>query len=123
MAKYPLSVKAVFLFLWLSLLIWLAFALLAAADLYAGLPDSQTARWIMAGLAFGCACALFMLIVLLNRRVRIAYFATLGLLVLLAVLTFADEVGLADWAYLAIVDVPFVLMIRDRNWFLQKSPY
>jgi hypothetical protein len=45
----------------------------------------------------------------------------LGLLLLLAVLTITDEVGLADWIYLVIVAAPLLLLIKDRAWYLRKA--
>jgi lysylphosphatidylglycerol synthetase-like protein (DUF2156 family) len=120
--KYPLSVQAAFLFLGLSALIWFAFSVLALAGAHPALPESRTIQGIFAGLAFGCACALAALIVLLSRRVRSAYFLTTALLALLAALTIADEFGWVDLAYLAVVVVPLILMIRDRDWYLPKVP-
>jgi hypothetical protein len=120
--KVPLSVYAAVVFLFLNALIWLVFAILAAAGWHTALPQDRTVQWIMAGLAFGSACVLLALIVLLRRRIRIAYYLALGFLALLTILTIADEVGLADWIYLAIVAVPLILLIKDRAWYLPKEP-
>jgi hypothetical protein len=121
MAKCPFSVWSTFVLLGFSAFIWLAFSILAAAGLHTALPESRTIQWIIAGLALACACALVVLIILLGRRVRGAYFLTTALLALLAALTVADEVGWADLAYLAVVVVPLILMIKDRAWYLPKA--
>jgi hypothetical protein len=63
--------------------------------LHPGLPDSSVLRWIMGILAFGCAMVLAALVVLLEKRLRVAYFPMLGLLILLTVLTITDDAGLA----------------------------
>ncbi len=118
MTKYPFSVSAALLFLLLNALIWSGFTILVTAGAHTALPESRAIQWIMAALAFVSACALVVLMVLLRKRVRIAYFLTLGLLALLAVLTITDEVGLVDWIYLVIVVAPLLLLIKDRSWYL-----
>jgi hypothetical protein len=119
MTKKPLTVIAARIFLLLNALVWFSFAVLVATHAHPGLPDSSAVRWIMGILAFGCACALIALVVLLGKHNHIAYYLILGLLVLLAVLTIADEVGLADMVYLVLVFVPLVLLIKDRSWYLR----
>jgi len=121
MTQSPFSVSAALFFLLLNALVWLGFTILVAANAHPALPDSRTVQWIMAALAFGSACALGVLIVLLWKRIRIAYSLTLGLLALLAVLTITDEVGWADLIYLAVVVTPLVLLIKDRSWYLRKD--
>jgi hypothetical protein len=120
MPKKSLTVTMAFGFILLNAIVWLGFTILLAWNLHPALPDSPVVRWIMGILAFGCACALIVLAVLLGRRIRIVYFLTWGLLALLAVLTFTDEVGLADWIYLLLVTTPLILMIKDRSWYLKK---
>ncbi|MBN1438884.1 MAG: hypothetical protein JW929_05675 [Anaerolineales bacterium] len=122
MIKRMNAVTVVLGFLGLHILIWLAFAVLAVLGLIPGLPDSGAALWIMAGLAFACSCALAVLVVLLNRRVRLGYYLAVAALFLLAALTFTDDVGWIDWAYFAIVAVPLVLLFTERAWFLGKAP-
>jgi hypothetical protein len=118
--RRPFSVTATFLLILINALVWIGFAAIVALDLHPALPDSSTVRWVMGILAFGCGCALIALVVLLGKRIRIAYFPTLGLLALLAVLTFTDDVGLADWIYLLLVTTPLIMLVRDRSWYLKK---
>jgi hypothetical protein len=40
------------------------------------------------------------------------------LLLLLALATIVDEVGMVDLAVLAVILLPLVLLIRDRRWYL-----
>ena len=121
MIRRPFTATATILLILLNALVWLGFTILLAWNLHPALPDSPALRWIMGILAFGCACALIVLAVLLARRIRWVYFPALGLLALLIVLTFTDEVGLADWIYLLLVTTPFILMIKDRSWYLMKN--
>jgi hypothetical protein len=121
MPRRPFSVTATFILILINALVWIGFAAILALDLHPALPDSAAVRWIMGILAFGCGCTLIALIVLLGKRNRIAYFPTLGLLALLVVLTFTDEVGLADWIYLLLVTTPLILLIKDRSWYLKNN--
>jgi lysylphosphatidylglycerol synthetase-like protein (DUF2156 family) len=121
MKKFPFTVSITLLFLTLNALVWLGFTALVALNLHPALPDQITVRWIMGILAFGSAGALIVLIILLGKRIRIAYFLTLGMLALLAVLTITDEVGWVDLLYLAIVVVPLILLIKDRVWYLAPT--
>jgi lysylphosphatidylglycerol synthetase-like protein (DUF2156 family) len=121
MTKYPFSVSTALIFLLLNALVWMGFTVLVALNAHPGLPEPRIAQWIMAALAFGSACVLMVLTLLLRKRVRVAYYLTLGSLALLAVLTITDEVGWADWLYLAIVVVPLLLLIKDRSWYLRHD--
>jgi len=55
----------------------------------------------------------------LRRRTSVAYYIMLGMLALISLLTVTDEFGLADLVVLAISVVPFVLLIKDKAWYLQ----
>jgi len=120
MPKKPITVPFAFVFILLNAIVWLGFTILLAWNLHPALPDSPVIRWIMGILAFGCACTLIVLAVLLARRIRLAYFPTLGLLALLILLTFTDEVGWVDLAYLVLATTPFILLIKDRSWYLKN---
>jgi hypothetical protein len=120
MIRGPFTVTATFILVLLNALVWLCFAAIVALDLHPALPDSSAIRWIMGILAFGCACTLIVFAILLGKRVRVAYFTTLGLLALLVVRTITDEVGLADLVYLVLAATPLILLIKDRSWYLKK---
>ncbi len=121
MTKKPITVTLVFALIFLNAFVWLGFTILLAWNLHPALPDSPVIRWIMGILAFGCAGTLITLAVLLGRRNRIAYFLSAGLLALLVVLTFTDEVGWVDAIYLVLAGIPLLLMIKDRSWYLEKK--
>ncbi|MGB7539695.1 MAG: hypothetical protein WBM17_14230 [Anaerolineales bacterium] len=121
MPRRPNTATFAFALILLNAIVWLFFAILIALDLHPALPDSAAVRWIMGILAIGCACLLLALVVLLGRRIRMAYFLTLGLLALLVILTITDEVGLADWIYLLLVAAPILLLVKDRSWYLTQK--
>jgi hypothetical protein len=121
MGKKPIAAITAEILILMNALVWLTFTGLIAMDLHPALPDSAATIWVMGILAFGCAGALVVLAVMLGKRFRIAYYPTLGLLALLAVLTIADDFGFPDLIYLALVTAPLLLLIRNRSWYLKKS--
>jgi hypothetical protein len=121
MKKYPVTVIVALSFLSMHTLFWAGFAGLVISGAHPGLPDSRDYQWLLAGLALACAAGLLTLILLLVRRFRPAYYLTMAALSFFAVLTFADDVGLADWIYLILVLIPLILLVRDRPWYLSKK--
>lgn len=75
----------------------------------------------MALLAFASALGLLGLAFLLARRVRLAFYLTVALLGLIAVLTVTDEVGPADILVLRLTFAPLALLAAARGWFLHRS--
>jgi len=121
MTKTPASVSAVLVFLLLNALVWLGFAIILASGVHPSMPVSNQVRWIMAILAFLIAGALLGLCIFLRRRNRIAYFLTLGLLLVTSFLTVTDQFGLSDLIVLTVMVIPFGLLIKDRGWYLQRA--
>ncbi|MHB1296543.1 MAG: hypothetical protein ACYC4R_16310 [Anaerolineae bacterium] len=121
MHNMPRSVSIALLFLLLHALIWFGFAILAAAGLLVVVPQNALIRWGLAFLAALAAGALVGLTLLLRRRYRPAYSLTLAALGLLAVLTFTDQVGPADWVYFVLTLAPLALLIKERSWYLQRG--
>ena len=68
MEKKTIPVIICWILLLLNAFIWFAFAVLVAAGAHLALPESRTIQWVMAGLAFGCACALVVLVILLANE-------------------------------------------------------
>ena len=122
MTKPPSTVPAAHFLLLLNALVWLVFGIIVAAGLHPSMPESDVFRWIMAVLALLTTGVLLGLRVFLRRRSRIAYYLTVGLLVVLSTLTVTDEFGLSDLIVLIIIAAPLVLLIKDRAWYLRRSP-
>lgn len=120
MQKRPRIVSAAFLLICIDALGWLAFALMVALGLNRGIPQNGLVRWTMAFLAFACALVQASLVFLLARRVRIAFYLTVMMLGLIAVLTVTDEVGPADLIVLLLTVAPLTLLLVSRGWFLHR---
>jgi hypothetical protein len=101
----------------LNALIWLGFGLIVASGAHPAVPDSAVLRWIMGvgGLLAGAALAVLAL--LLGRPRRWVYLVSLTALAVLAALSIADQVGLADLAVLAIQLAAIACLLRGRAWF------
>jgi hypothetical protein len=121
MTKPPVSVAAALLLLLLNALVWLAFAVLVAAGAHPSIPHTDLVKWTMAVLAFLNAVVLMGLCGLLRRGNHVAYYLTLGLLVVLSLLTVADQFGISDLIVLILLGVPLVLLVKDRAWYLQPT--
>jgi lysylphosphatidylglycerol synthetase-like protein (DUF2156 family) len=116
----PISVSATMIFILLNALIWLAFGAIVAVGAHPALPVSPLINGIMASLAFITAGILLALLAFLGKRNRVAYYLTLCLLVVISILTIFDDFGLADFVVLIINIAPFILLIKDRAWYLQE---
>jgi len=119
MNSRPRSVSAALALILLNVLIWFAFGIIVAANVHPALPTSSLIKGVMAFLAFATAGILLILLALLFRQNRVAYFLTLGLLVAISILTIFDDFGLADFVVLIINIAPIILLIKDRAWYLQ----
>jgi len=101
-------------------LIWLALSIIVAADLHPALPESDTYKWIIAGLSFLSAGFLLILFFLLRCRIKIAYFLSIAFLLFIVLLTIMDDFGLSDFIIVMITLTPIVLLIKNHQWFLKK---
>jgi lysylphosphatidylglycerol synthetase-like protein (DUF2156 family) len=121
MTRPPVSVTVTIGLILVNAIVWIAFAVIVAARMHPSLPAGDLVRVIMASLALLAAAVLVFLSIMLRRRSRWGYILTVAALILLAALTIADEVGLADLVVLAIAVIPLSLLIKDRAWYLGSS--
>ena len=117
-----MSIRIALVFIILNAIIWLAFALIVAADLHPAIPESDVIKWAMASMSLLTSGILLGLFILLRRKNRVAYWLTLGLLIIISILTITDEFGIADLVVLMIALVPLGLLLKDRGWYLQPGP-
>jgi lysylphosphatidylglycerol synthetase-like protein (DUF2156 family) len=96
--------------------------MIIALHIHPSLPDQPVIRWGMAFMSFAAAAILVGMFFLLRRRIPVAWFLTLGFLVLSALLSLFDQFGLSDLIVLVINVIPIILLIKDRAWFLRKNP-
>jgi len=121
MFKNSLSVSISIIFIYINSLVWLVFGLIIVFDAHPSIPDYPLIKAGMAFLAIAIAGILFVLGFFLAKQSRIAFFLTSGLLLLTSLLSVFDDFGLADLAFLIINLIPLVLLIKDRDWYLQMN--
>jgi hypothetical protein len=119
MKKRPISITVTLGFIFINILIWLAFGIIVAANLHPALPDQPVVKTVMASLALAVAVVLSVLVFFLIRHSRIAYYLTLGLFTALSLAALFDNFGWIDLVVLIINLVPIILLIKERSWFLQ----
>lgn len=121
MEKKPVVFNVTLGFILVNVLIWLVFAILILIGIHPFGMLSIALREILAALAVLASGTLFALFALLRKQNRIAYYLTLVALVGLVLLTFMDQVGIVDLAYLVIALTPFVLLIISRRWYFKDG--
>ena len=100
---------------------WLVFSFYAALGSLPGSLASGTGRLIMVILAFGVSGLLGILVLYLHRRRRTAYYGSLVILALIAILSITDEVGLFDWISLITSLAALALLIFVGSWYLDPE--
>lgn len=121
MKNFPKTVTATLILILLNAAFWLGYAIITILTNHDAATVSYVARWIFAFLALATSAILVTLFFLLRKRVCFAYFIALIVLALLAVLSVTDQVGWWDVFSLLISLIPFVLMLKDRKWYLRST--
>lgn len=119
--KHPLQIRIIYIFMLLNALVWLALGVIVLADLHPAIPDGAAIRRTMGGLLMTAGILMLALAVLLRRRKRIAYWLTLALLAPIIVVTIMDQFGLSDLTVVLMHLLPFALLLKNRDWFLQSQ--
>ena len=119
MKRSPKTVAATLILILLNAAFWFVYAIITILTSDKADSISYVSRWIFSFLALGTAAVLVVLFFLLRKRIRFAYFIALIVLALLAVLSLTDQVGWPDVFSLLLSVIPFVLMLRDRKWYLR----
>lgn len=115
MNRKPVSVSIALILVLVNAAFWLIFGFM-----FAFRPTSmpEGLKWIMVLLAISSSVILAVLARFLNRRNRLAYYASLTFLAVIAVLSITDEFGWLDLVSLLISLVPLGLLLKDRRWYL-----
>jgi hypothetical protein len=121
MLTRPRSVSIVLFFVCLNALVWLGLGLSMAFNLHPAMPDIPLLTGIMAVLSLAMAGLWLGTFSLLQKRTRIGYFGTLGLLAITCLLLIFDDFGLIDLVVLLINLLPLGLLLKDRAWYLEKQ--
>ena len=117
----PLSVTVSNGFIILNIIIWFALGIFIAFNLHPAMPDQPPFKGVMATLSFVAAGALLVTFIFLRKHVRAAYYLMLIGLGVATILTIFDDFGLVDLTALALSFIPFILLIKNREWYLQPQ--
>jgi hypothetical protein len=101
-------------------LIWIGFALFTVLGPVPGLPEHKAIRWGIAALALAAGSGLLLLLQL-SARLKLAYFALLAALEIIAILSITDQVELPDLAALALNLLALVMLLLDRKSYLNRD--
>jgi lysylphosphatidylglycerol synthetase-like protein (DUF2156 family) len=124
MTPRPFSISVAIGLLFVQALFWAGFALIVALGVHPGLPDNPFYRVLMAVLAAFCGALLVFLAIRLARPEKRAWYAAVIFLGGISVLTFTDDVGLADLLFLFLPLIPLILLGIHRRWYFHpgKAP-
>ena len=120
MDNRPRSVTATYGFIILNIIIWFALGAIIAFDLHPAMPNQPLVKGVMAILSFAAAGALLVVFIFLQKHNRKAYYLMLVFLGVASLLIFFDDLGWVDLAALGLSLIPLILLIKDRQWYLQK---
>ena len=116
----PPLVTTTLILILIGAFIWLAFGILIASGLHPSMPADPALRWVLGILCIGCSVVLVGLVILLARRIPLAWYLVVGLLTLISILAIADDFGLVDLLFLLFTLVTLCLLLVSRRWFLQR---
>lgn len=120
MQNTPKSVAVTIAFIALNSVFWLAYAIIIAFGSAALTTVPAIMKWGFIVLALGCSLLLAGVALFLVRRNRLAFYFGLLMLTLVAVLSITDQFGWLDLFSLLISLIPLVLLLKDRDWYLQR---
>lgn len=123
MTKTPVTVSVARYLILADVLVWLVFAAVVASGRHPAIPPGPLIRWGYAGLGLVTCLALFGGYAWLSRGGGLVYYPMVSLLGLISVGTLLDQVGVVDLLVLAVNLAALLLLIKDRDFYLQrKSP-
>jgi peptidoglycan/LPS O-acetylase OafA/YrhL len=117
----PRSVTVTYGFIILNIIIWFALGIIIAFNLHPAMPDQPLFKGIMTTLSFVAAGALLVPFIFLQKHNHMAYYLMLIGLGVATLLTIFDDFGPVDLAALALSLIPLILLIKDRQWYLQQQ--
>jgi lysylphosphatidylglycerol synthetase-like protein (DUF2156 family) len=121
MPSRPLSVTASLLLILISALIWLTLGILIAVGAHPAIPKEPSVQAALASGSMAAAGVLIGLLILLAKRIRLAYFLVLAAMTASSLAVFFDDVGWTDLVFLFINLVPLFLLVKDRAWYLSAG--
>ncbi len=105
----------------LNALTWMAFGALVLIGAHPSYAASEDLRLGMAAAAFAVGAVLWTLGLQLGLPRPIVFWMTVALLGAATVASFFDNLGPMDLAYAIVTVATIALLLRDRNWHLQRA--
>jgi presenilin-like A22 family membrane protease len=101
-----------------SAVVWVVLGAVTLARMASGSPEQASVAGVLAALMAAYALVLCFIAWSLGKRKKVFYYFAIAVSVLTILLTFTDQVGLADLIGLALAVAPLVLLIAARRWYL-----
>lgn len=123
MKALPKSVLITLVLILLNAVFWFGYMVVTMLD---GTHLTSVPTFVRGGimlLALGAAIILSVIAMLLKRRNRWGFYAGVGMLTLIALLSITDEFGVLDFFSLLMSLVPLGLMLKERGWYLKPQGY
>jgi len=117
----PLSVSVTLDLILISALVWLTLGLMIALGAHPAIPNQPAVRAALASGSMAAGGVLIGLLILLAKRVRVAYFWALAALSASSLAVIFDDVGWTDLVFVILNLVPLFLLVKDRAWFLRTA--
>jgi hypothetical protein len=102
----------------LNALVWLGLGAIIALNAHPAIPDLPYIKPFMIIASFGIAVVLFGLFFFLYKLNRWAFIPALTVLGASVLLNIFDQLGWSDLIVIALNLIPFILLIKDRAWYL-----
>jgi hypothetical protein len=123
MPPRPLSVTVSLVLILLTALIWLTLGIMIALGAHPAIPNQPAVRAVLASGSLAAAGVLIGLLILLAKRVRVAYFWGLAAMTASSLAVFFDDVGWTDLVFVILNLVPLFLLLKGRAWYLQTDAW
>ena len=117
----PVSVNIAMAFIFLTALTWVAFGIIVLGNFHPAFPVEPLLRWRLGITAIAGGLVMAILGYLLLKNKRLAYWVVLGGLAMMSLVNLLDDVGWVDVMVALISLLPFILLIKDWHWYLQRQ--
>ena len=116
--RRPLTFTISLVFILLNALVWLGLGVIILLNAHPAIPDLPYLKPFMLIVSFGIALVLLALFFFLSRRTHWAFIPALTVLGATVLLNIFDQLGWSDLVVIALNLIPFILLIKDRAWYL-----
>ena len=116
--RRPITFTISLVFILLNALVWLGLGVIIALNAHPAIPDLPYIKPFMIIVSFGIGAVLLVLLFFLSRRNRWAFIPALTVLGATVLLNIFDQLGWSDLIVIALNLIPFILLIKDRAWYL-----